>query len=140
MMNDNGDAMVSNFGMPPICDQIAHDVLLTTTCVVNSYVSAPELLFAIEPESVGPRGPEHSPATDAWDFGSLLLEMSSGKMPFEGVAQGRAIRWISEGRKPDPKDHPILLAEDPLWDIIMSCFSTTPRDRPTMSSLQTRVR
>lgn len=63
----------------------------------------------------------------------------SGKPPFGGQSDVKALIAVSSGQMPDRKDHPQLPAEDPLWNLLEACWSLDPEARPTMAVVASKV-
>ncbi len=73
----------------------------------------------MSPEQI--RGERLDPRTDLFSFGIVLYEMSTGKLPFDGVAQGSVIDSILNR----PPVSPVLLNPDlpaELESIILKCL------------------
>lgn len=127
--------MVSNYGLEPICKRIASDIVLTSASgIVDTYLSAPEILTPPDSEYS-----TYTPESDSYDFGSFMLEVLSGRMPFEKQNKFRTFMHVIEKGKPIPKDHPNLLASDPIWDVMYACWSFSPEERPSMEQLSAIV-
>lgn len=43
------------------------------------------------------------------------------------------------GHTPSPKDHPRLPSTDPLWHLLLKCWSENPGKRPTMDAVLQEV-
>lgn len=93
-------------------------------------------------------GPEHSPRwtapeayeqgmfsikSDVWSYGTLLYEIITfGKFPYPGLSNEQVLRRIKEGsRIPCPRG-----CQQKIYDIMMSCWSISPEDRPTFGDLK----
>lgn len=82
------------------------------------------------PESIGMK--EYSPASDAWMFGILCVEIWTETQPHPELDNlDAALRIRNEGL------HPHLPETMPEWlkDICINCWSIDPRSRPTMSEI-----
>ncbi|KAG8912570.1 hypothetical protein FRC00_004244, partial [Tulasnella sp. 408] len=81
------------------------------------------------------------PATDVYAFGGLILAAMSGKQPFWNKRPVATIIAVFNDKTPEPKDHPGLPADDPLWTLLFACWSGEPDNRPPMSMvLQTEMK
>lgn len=148
--------MLSDFGLEPLCEYIADGLTLTTNNSSSNYVPAPEVLSP--KEGTGPLE-RYTTTSDVFDFGSMILEVRektssrnlspsswyfsadslslanqvlSGRRPYYGISRYKAIMAAMKGELPTPAQHPGLPGDDVMWDLIRSCWSVYPEDRPSM--------
>ena len=71
--------------------------------------------------------------SDVWSYGTLLYEIITfGKFPYHGLTNAQVVHMIKEGsRIPCPRG-----CQKKLYDIMLSCWSTTPDDRPSFETLK----
>ncbi|KAK2438259.1 putative inactive receptor protein kinase [Trifolium repens] len=92
--------------------------------------------------------PQQGPETDVYNFGVLLLEIISAKLPYS-EEQGHLVNWASEylndkrniGCLIDPtlesfKDNEL----DVICDVIKECIQSDQRLRPTMQEITCKLR
>ncbi|CAL0334726.1 unnamed protein product [Lupinus luteus] len=92
--------------------------------------------------------PNADPETNVYNFGVLLLEIISGKLPYS-EEQGNLVNWASEYLNDklsisymiDPtlqsfKDNEL----DIICEVIQDCINPNPRLRPTMKEITTKLR
>lgn len=107
-------------------------------------------LFYRAPECRDPRRPITQPA-DVYSFGVLLLELLTGKTPFQDLVQehGSDIpRWVRSVREEETEsgDEPASSNEaseeklQALLNIAMACVSNVPENRPAMREVLKMVR
>lgn len=77
---------------------------------------------------------------DVYAFGGLILAAMSGKNPFHRKKhEAVIIASVCMGEVPEPRDHPLLPAGDPLWGLLRECWSSEPEKRPTMEAVIQRL-
>ncbi|KAG8645502.1 hypothetical protein MANES_10G068600v8 [Manihot esculenta] len=107
-------------------------------------------LFYRAPENREMRKPATQPA-DVYSFGVLLLELLTGKTPFQDLVQehGSDIpRWVQSVREEETEsgDEPASGNEageeklQALINVAMACVSFTPEDRPSMRDILKMIR
>ncbi|XP_057419432.1 protein MALE DISCOVERER 2-like isoform X2 [Lotus japonicus] len=92
--------------------------------------------------------PQSDPDTDVYNFGTLLLEIISAKLPYS-EEQGHLVKWAAEylndkrsiGYLIDPtlqsfKDNEL----DVICEVIQDCLQPDPRLRPTMKDITSKLR
>ncbi|PIK33117.1 protein tyrosine kinase src [Apostichopus japonicus] len=75
--------------------------------------------------------------SDVWSFGVLLSEITTfcQFVPYKGIKNRNLIERLERGyRMPRPMGCP-----EPLYDIMLDCWSENPEDRPTFRTLQTTL-
>ncbi|KAG8912627.1 hypothetical protein FRC00_004111, partial [Tulasnella sp. 408] len=129
LINDSGEAALSDFGLSRILLDLGESSGLTTSETPRGSLRymAPELL---EEER-----PRLNRKTDVYAFGGLILAVMSGKPPFGRLREVTILRRISQGQTPKSDEHPDLPPHDELWNLIRRCWSTNPTTRPTMGVL-----
>lgn len=63
----------------------------------------------------------------------------SGKAPFEDLSDLTALRRVMFGERPTAEEHPNLPANDPLWKLILRCWDSTPKSRPSIREVTGEV-
>jgi len=79
----------------------------------------------------------YSKKSDVWSYGVLKYEIwSLGKFPYHHIHDDREVsRAVVAGeRLPRPSDCP-----EEIYAIMQSCWRSVPKDRPSMSDVQTRL-
>ncbi|KHN06403.1 Putative LRR receptor-like serine/threonine-protein kinase MRH1 [Glycine soja] len=92
--------------------------------------------------------PQADPETDVYNFGVLLLEIISGKLPYS-EEQGHLANWAAEhlndkrsiGYLIDPTLQSFKEEElEVICEVIKDCLQSDPRLRPTMKDITPRLR
>ncbi|KIO18809.1 hypothetical protein M407DRAFT_83536, partial [Tulasnella calospora MUT 4182] len=76
-----------------------------------------------------------TPATDVYAFGGLILAAMSGKQPFWKRKANAIIIAVYNDQTPAPEGHPQLPRDDPLWELLIACWSGDAERRPLMSEV-----
>lgn len=72
--------------------------------------------------------------SDVYAFGGLVLATMTGNPPFYKTRKASAIIvLISKGEIAKPSDHPEIPEQDPLWELLRSCWRPEPCHRPSMN-------
>jgi serine/threonine protein kinase len=111
---------------PVIADFGIAEVVTRTTRIVPT--STKGTFNYMSPESFEVEG--HGPEVDVWAIGCLVVEMSTGVMPFAGLQMQQIVRAVCDRRVvPDVPDHA------PAADVVRRCFEFDRTDRPTAAQL-----
>ncbi|KAG8930929.1 hypothetical protein FRC01_002065, partial [Tulasnella sp. 417] len=124
LINDLYGPVLSDFGMSRVLQDLGIPSGLTTSGSVKGtwrYMSRE--IFA---------GQRPSRESDVYAFGGLILTVMSGKAPYHGLLHQVILRRVMQDQPPNPKNHPKLPANDPLWALMRRCWNKTPALRPTI--------
>jgi len=116
---------LTDFGLSRIL-KAEYDITTTSDISGSLRWMAPELLY----------GEKVSTSSDVWAFGMTILEITTGKRPYnEEKLDPVVIRQISEGKHPM---RPVEAANltDMLWNICCRCWVTSPSQRSSMDQIQ----
>ena len=71
--------------------------------------------------------------SDVWSFGVFLTELvTHGRVPYPGMTKNEVLAQVEQGyRMPPPSGCP-----DPLYQIMLECWETDPKERPTFKYLK----
>jgi serine/threonine protein kinase len=124
---DDGFVKISGFGLKPLCEYITEGMTLTTSPgKEGGYIQAPEVLAPDEDSE------KYTTASDVYDFGSMIIDVLSGKRPYHGIPHYRAILATMKHELPSHVQHPALSAEDPIWNLVYKCWAFEPSERPNI--------
>uniref|UniRef100_A0A914CJY5 Protein kinase domain-containing protein n=1 Tax=Acrobeloides nanus TaxID=290746 RepID=A0A914CJY5_9BILA len=78
-----------------------------------------------------------SEKSDVWSFGILIYEVYSlGKTPYDNMDNTEVLEFLQSGRRLEKPD----LANEDLFNLMMSCWEEEPLNRPTFSELSDNLR
>jgi len=70
-------------------------------------------------------------ASDIFSFGMVVLEVFSGKVPFDGVSDDEVVKRIRSGERPDrPIGSNEFGLSDGVWEVVKRCWHGSPELRP----------
>ncbi|XP_069057718.1 tyrosine-protein kinase Tec isoform X2 [Pleurodeles waltl] len=120
LVNESGEVKVSDFGM-------------ARYVIDNQYTSSSGAKFPVKwsPPEVFNYS-RFSSKSDVWSFGVLMWEVfTEGKMPFENNTNLEVVTRVTHGQRLyRPK-----LADNSVYQIMMSCWHEKPEGRPTFGDL-----
>ena len=94
---------------------------------------SPELL---DPERFGFEKCRRTTESDCYAFGMVILEVLSGRAPFPRHNHLTVMRKVTEGERPGrPHGAEGVWFTDDLWEVLESCWSSQPKNRPTLEAV-----
>ena len=87
------------------------------------------------PEAIKRRA--YSKKTDVWSFAVVLFEIwTLGMIPYHLIADDREVaRVVVDGERLEQPDS----CPDPVYAVMQTCWNSAPKDRPSMTELQTAL-
>lgn len=89
---------------------------------------SPEL---IDPEEFGLEKSCHTKPSDCYALGMVMYQTISGKLPFQGFLDTTVSLKVMRGNRPSRGTK----FPDHLWQIVESCWTHQPDDRPTIEEI-----
>ncbi|KAG2049076.1 kinase-like protein [Suillus hirtellus] len=131
LVMENGTACLSDFGLSGVVSDFFGSSTFSSTISGNIRWGAPEL-FAL-PENQDGSINRPSKEADVYSFGSIMLQVLSGKIPYYYIKQQmQIIMMVVNGKKPRRPEEPTITEEH--WSMIERCWS--PCDaRPTIEDI-----
>lgn len=133
------EAVISDFHMSKIATELTRNTsaILSVTRDTSPRWMAPELFDPAEnPKTPGePYRPDDK--TDVWSFGMVILEVLTGKQPWEECRNPHSIPVsLIQGRRPRRPDN--VWITDDVWDLLQQCWRPgRERElRPDMTALR----
>ncbi|KAG8911750.1 hypothetical protein FRC01_005542, partial [Tulasnella sp. 417] len=118
MIGDEGQALLSDFGSTVTEDPSAEDHEVSDQIGTNGYRA---------PEVTSPA--QQTTSADIYSFACLILHVLSGSPPTV------PFKLAQQGVIPQPSEHLGLPASDPLWGLLVRCWSLDPLARPKIDSV-----
>ena len=83
---------------------------------------------------------ESKPA-DVFAFAMVVVEVFTGKLPFEGQKDEAVLLRILEGGRPEmPRNAQVVGFTEEMWKLLEACWQQNPKKRPTMKEVVRRWR
>ncbi|KAF8836887.1 kinase-like protein [Paxillus ammoniavirescens] len=134
LIDGSGKACLSDFGLATIHHEFLGTSFFMSSSLGNIRWAAPELFQVLEGE--GNQSVLCSSETDMYSFGSIMLQVLSGKVPFSGSITRHVYCKVALGYRP-PREtgwdgQPI---PDVYWHLIERCWDQAPSKRPSSSEV-----
>jgi hypothetical protein len=122
---------LTEYGLAPInCDPRVN-VAATPGAVGRSRWQAPEIAIPARKGSSTPI--MESKAADVFAFGTLVVEVYTGKIPLRGQRDKEVVIRISQGGRPGmPVDVQTVGITTEMWMLLENCWYQNPNMRPSM--------
>ncbi|KAG6328965.1 hypothetical protein ID866_10124 [Astraeus odoratus] len=136
-MDAQGKPYIVDYGLLPLLLEFRTAPYLSTPVGRAVRWAAPDL-FQI-PEDGDGSTINFTYASDVYSFGSLMLQILSGQIPYDYVKRDEQVLYaIAKGLRPNrPSSENIT---DTYWDFIQGCWSSDPKDRPSAKELLSFIR
>ncbi|KIJ39503.1 hypothetical protein M422DRAFT_781075 [Sphaerobolus stellatus SS14] len=139
LVSADGTPYLTDFGLSRSLGEVAG---LTTTSEAAGTLRwmAPELLYNNPGEGRQPFQSKVTKASDVWAYGMTILEVLTGKEPYDSIATPAILTSLIILRKrperPDLASVPELT--DDVWSICLKCWAHMPPSRPSIPQV-TRI-
>ncbi|KAG2344396.1 kinase-like protein [Suillus weaverae] len=131
LVMENGTACLSDFGLSGVVSEFFGSSTFSSTISCNIRWGAPELFVLPENQDGSTNRP--SKEADVYSFGSIMLQVLSGKVPYYYIRQQmQIIMMVVDGKKPRRPEEPKIAEEH--WSMIESCWGPC-NVRPTVEDL-----
>jgi len=128
LVGDDGSPQLCDFGQSKLVDIGG---FTATKLAGSARYQAPELL-----PSDGSFTPKLTLKTDIYGFSMTSLEIFSGKEPFFHLSQESSVIFqIQMGNRPKRSVYSDGTFTDPMWELLVKCWSQDPAQRPAMTSV-----
>ncbi|KAG8950606.1 hypothetical protein FRC03_012791 [Tulasnella sp. 419] len=132
LINAGGFASLTDFGMSRFIDDAAHITGLRTSDAGYARGSVRHMC----PELLEDR--PSTMATDVWAFGCLIVQILTGRIPYEHINRTNAV-MIAIMRGIPPVTDSYGIEDEKLWKGLQKCWREPPDDRPTVSELESHL-
>ncbi|KLO18726.1 hypothetical protein SCHPADRAFT_844657 [Schizopora paradoxa] len=136
LINDKGRACLCDFGLSSVMEEFFETSNPSSVLGGSVRWAAPELYQFSEECSEQPRV---SKASDIYSYGSLVLEVLSGKVPYDYLPRDGQV-LIELSRSVKPRRPTSTFVTDSLWNFITECWQDPPSSRPESGELSNRVK
>ena len=134
LINKDGNAQLADFGLLAIVSNSTYAA--TTTLSEGSGTlrwMSPEL---VDPARFGAKNGRPTKESDCYALGMVILEVLTGKIPFQGFNNLVVTMKIVEGAHPGrPKGPEAVWFTDDLWGTLEQCWLYKPKQRPSIESV-----
>lgn len=132
LVMENGTACLSDFGLSGVLSEFFGSSTFSSTISGNIRWGAPEL-FALPENQDGTSTNRPSKEADIYSFGSIMLQVLSGKVPYYYIKQQmQIIVMVVDGKKPRRPEEPQIADEH--WNMIEHCWNAS-NVRPTSEDI-----
>ncbi|KAG9048424.1 hypothetical protein FS837_012872 [Tulasnella sp. UAMH 9824] len=133
LINDKEGVELCDFGLSRILNGAPSG--LTTGAGGGTYAfQAPEYMLD---------GTKYSKSLDLFSFGSSILTILSGELPFKRASNAMIITKVTAGQKPQQAEYQIPFTapvSDAIWKLMNKCWDSEPDNRPTMTEVIQELR
>ncbi|KAG6334650.1 hypothetical protein ID866_4446 [Astraeus odoratus] len=127
---DDGTACLADFGMSTALKELWGSAYFTESARGCFRWAAPELFQGDHERAMSCIGP----ACDVYSFGSIILQVLSGKVPYFYLnSDTQVLGMVVRGINPIRPKKPII--DDEQWDIIQWCWTRNSTDRPEIQEV-----
>ncbi|KAK0462909.1 TKL/TKL-ccin protein kinase [Desarmillaria tabescens] len=133
LINDQGKALLGDFGLSSIVAEFDETSCMTSG-VSGAVRWADASLYKLLGDDEDDRVPSLTTMSDVYSFGSVTLEILSGRIPYHYVrTDAQVIIELHNGKKPRrPAPSFVTNAQ---WDFIQRCWADDPQERPDVGQV-----
>ncbi|KAI0295804.1 hypothetical protein BC826DRAFT_272338 [Russula brevipes] len=124
LINDDGTALICGFNLS--------DFASPTSDIARTRWLAPEQITsgsAARPTEMA----------DIWSFGSLCLEVFTGREPYSYYSDLKVPLLLSDGIPPENREFTVIGVSTKIWELVQSCWRVNPAERPSMSTVHLTI-
>ncbi|KAJ6476375.1 TKL/TKL-ccin protein kinase [Mycena sanguinolenta] len=130
LIDDEGKAKLCDFGLSSIVAEFSPSLTSLTSCIGGAVRWADASLYILSTEDDEVQEtPVLTPRSDIYSFGSVTLEILSGRMPYFYIkTDAQVVIEIHKGNKPRRPAQSFVT--DAQWAFIQRCWAANPEERP----------
>jgi serine/threonine protein kinase len=76
---------------------------------------------------------------DIWSFGSLCLEVFTGREPYSYYSDLKVPLLLGDGIPPENREFTVIGVSTKIWELVQSCWRVNPAERPSMSTVNLTI-
>ncbi|KAJ7202465.1 kinase-like domain-containing protein, partial [Mycena haematopus] len=127
LIDDEGKAKLCNFGLSSIVVEFSSSLATLTSCIGGAVRWADASLYTLRTED--DEAPVLTLRSDIYSFGSVTLEILSGRRPYFYIeTDAQVVIEIHKGKKPRRPAQSFVT--DAQWAFIQHCWAANPKERP----------
>ncbi|KDR83111.1 hypothetical protein GALMADRAFT_113318 [Galerina marginata CBS 339.88] len=137
LIDDNLHAQLCDFGLSTLLLEECQDDGISVQSAYTSHLGGSvrwadaHLFRAFDDEN---NTPAIGTSSDIYSFGSVTLEILSGRMPYHYLrTDAQVVIQLHQGIR--PRRPASTFVDDDQWDLIQNCWKEPPEDRPTANDL-----
>ncbi|KII84781.1 hypothetical protein PLICRDRAFT_117229 [Plicaturopsis crispa FD-325 SS-3] len=136
VVNDRGQAVVTDFGLSKVTEELSDTLKLDTSSFAGSTRwMAPELVLALVEDDGCP--PPISTSSDVYAFAAVCLEVVTDRVPYHHRTNDHSVTVdILKGIRPSRRGcDPLVRLPWLFWAMLDHCWACPPNLRPSMSEM-----
>ncbi|EJD05232.1 uncharacterized protein FOMMEDRAFT_154445 [Fomitiporia mediterranea MF3/22] len=140
LIDDDGHARLGDFGLSTLVEDLVDSGYPSSMLGGAIRWSAPELycVSCFDYDHADSSGPRVSVSSDIYSYGSIALEVLSGKVPYYHLKHdGQVLIELSKRMKPQRTASPFLTND--LWELIRECWNDNPSARPSTGRVSSQI-
>ncbi|KAF8905415.1 hypothetical protein CPB85DRAFT_1437360 [Mucidula mucida] len=140
LVNDKGQAVLCDFGLSSILAEFQGPSCISSTIGgAVRWADAALFRYTQNDDVDNNEPPLLTPPSDIYSFGSVTLEILSGRIPYDYVrSDAQVIIELHRGNK--PRRPAMTFVSDAQWKFILECWSDAPMSRPDAPGVLATVR
>ncbi|KAK0471351.1 TKL/TKL-ccin protein kinase [Armillaria novae-zelandiae] len=138
LINDQGKALLGDFGLSSIVSEFDETSSMTSGVSGAVRWADASLYKLLLRDDEDDRVPSPTTMSDIYSFGSVTLEILSGRIPYHYVrTDAQVVIELHNGKKPRRPAPSFVTSSQ--WDFIQRCWADDPQERPDVGQVLASV-